>query len=247
MDHSPEHKTLEAGVEATGQEIQGVGVNLEEITTDADRESWLGWGSILAGLLVLIATSWLLYPVGITAGVRIAGATEGDAVGTGLGIGAVIWMLISSLIAYFQGPLLAVRVSGKTDSIVGMLHGLTLWGLATTVLVVLSYMGVTSLLQTGAGIVTSNGSTVASETSSIIAQAADAGQTVASAADTQLPDKIQARLQRRGTSLAQGKTQIAQHLLAGNTRSNSRHINDNVGDFRENVNHTSSRFQNEAT
>ncbi len=247
MDQSPEHKTLEPGVEATGQEIRGSGVNLEEITTDADRESLIGWGSILAGLFVLIATSWLLYPVGITVGVRIVGATEGDAVGTGLGIAAVIWILISSLIAYFQGSLMAARISGKTTSAVATLHGLTLWVLAFTLLSVLSYMGVTSLPQTAAESVSSAVSTGASDTSSTIAHAVDAGQSVASAADTELAGNIQARLNRCGTPLAQGKTQSAQHHLTANTRSNGRHINAIFGDFRKNVTRTISRFQNEAT
>ena len=82
-----------------------------------------------------------------------------------------------------------------------MLHGLTLWGLATTLLVILSYMGVTSLLQTGAGLVSSTVSTVASATSSTVAQAVDMGQAVGSAADTELADNIQARLKRRATSV----------------------------------------------
>jgi len=200
MDHSPEQKTLEPEIEATGSAIRTVGVNLEEITTDADRESLLSWGSVLAGLLVLIATSWLLYLLGIAVGISIAGATEGDAVGTGLGLAAVIWMLISSLLAYFQGTLLAARTSRKTASAVAMLHGLTLWGLAPTLLGVLSYMGVTSLPQAGAKLVSSPPSTVASATSSPTAQVVDAGQSVVSAGDTELADNFQARLKRRGTS-----------------------------------------------
>jgi len=88
--------------------------------------------------------------LGLALGVSIADATEGGAIGEGLGIGALIWMLISSLIAYFLGSLRAARLAGKTDRTVGMLHGLTLWGVATTLLVVFSSMGVMSLLQTGA-------------------------------------------------------------------------------------------------
>lgn len=200
MSHSPEHETNDPVVQTTGTAINGVGVN-REVITNADQEPLLSWGAIFAGLFVLIATSWLLYLLGIALGVSIADATGGDALGSGLGISAVIWILISSLIAYFLGSLLAARMSGKTDSTVGMLHGLTLWGLATTLLVVLSYMGITSLLQTGAGLVASTVSTVASATSSGVAQAVDAGQSVAAAADTELADNIQARLKRRATSV----------------------------------------------
>lgn len=69
-----------------------------------------------------------------------------------------------------------------------MFHGLTLRGLATTLFVMFSYMGITNLLQTGAQIV----STTVSET-------VGAGQTFASTAtaDTELTDSIQARLRKR--------------------------------------------------
>lgn len=201
MDQSSEHQTHEPVVVTTGTTIDRDRVDREEVVTDADQQPLLSWGAILAGLFVLIATSWLLYLLGIALGVSIADATDGDAVGAGLGVGAVIWMLVSSLIAYFLGSLLAARLSGKTDSTVGMLHGLTLWGVATTLLVVFSYMGVTNLLQTGAGLVQSTVSTVASATSATVAQTVDAGQFIASAANTELADSIQARLKRRATSV----------------------------------------------
>ncbi len=189
MDNLPKSETHEPVVAASDR---------QELTTTAEREPLLSWGSIIAGLFVLIATSWLLYLLGIAMGVSIANATDGDAVGSGLGTGAVIWMLVSSLFAYFLGSLMAARLSGKTDCTVGMLHGLTLWGLATTLLVVFSYMGVTSLLQTGAGLVSSTVSTVASATSSTVT---NAGQAAMSLADTELADNIQARLKRRANAV----------------------------------------------
>lgn len=200
MSHSPEHDTNESVIDPSRTAINRVDVKREEIY-NADREPLLSWGAILAGLFVLMATSWLLYLLGIALGVSIADATDGDAIGMGFGIGAIIWLLLSSLIAYFLGSLLAARMSGKIDSTAGMFHGLTLWGLATTLMVVFSFMGVTNLLQTGAGLVSSTVSNVASATSSDAAQAVDARQIGAAVADTELADNIQARLKRRVTSV----------------------------------------------
>jgi len=245
MEPTHEHReSNEPVIVTTGAAVNRDRINHEEITTDADRQPLLSWGAILAGLVVLIATSWLLYLLGLALGVSIADATDGDVVGNGLAIGALVWMLVSSLIAYFLGSLLAARLSGKTDSTVGMLHGLTLWGVATTLMVVFSYMGVTSLLQTGAGLVTSTASTIASATSATVSQTVDAGQAIASAADTELADNIQARLKRRATSVvskaaadgasgvkaqevrkaiesmdAQTLTEIATHVSMGELRS----------------------------
>ncbi|MFG0262796.1 MAG: hypothetical protein ACF788_10440, partial [Novipirellula sp. JB048] len=173
----------------------------EEIVTDADRGPLLSWGAIIAGLFVLVATSWLLYLLGLAFGVSVADACDGDAIGDGLGTGVVVWMLISSLAAYFLGSLLAARVSGKTDSTVGMLHGLTLWGVATTLMIVLSYIGVTNLLQTGYSVAKSTASTVTSAVTATVGQTVDAAQSVSGAMDSELADNIQARLKRRASSV----------------------------------------------
>lgn len=172
-----------------------------EIFTDADRGPLLSWGAVIAGLFVLVATSWLLYLLGLALGVSVADASDGEAIGSGLGMGVVAWMLISSLVAYFIGSMLASRVSGKTDSTVGMLHGLTLWGIATTLMVVLSYIGVTNLLQTGYSMVESTASTVTSAVSATAGQTFDAAQAVSGSVDEELADNIQARLKRRASSV----------------------------------------------
>lgn len=190
----------------------------EEIITDADRGSLLSWGAIIAGLFVLVATSWLLYLLGLALGVSVADASDGDAIGEGLGMSVVAWMLVSSLAAYFLGSMLAARVSGKTDSTVGMLHGLTLWGVATTLMVVLSYIGVTNLLQTGYSVAKSTASAVTSAVSATAGQTVDAAQAVSGAVDGELADNIQARLKRRASSViaksdASGGTDVSQQEI----------------------------------
>lgn len=274
MASSPKQEFQEPIVEANGTALTGGVTNREKITTDADQGPLLCWGSIFAGLFVLIATSWLLYLLGFALGLSIADATDGDAIGRGLGIGAIVWILISSLIAYFLGSLLASRLSGKTDNTVGMFHGLTLWGLATTMFVVFSYMGIANLLQTGAQIV-----------STTVSEAVGAGQTVASTADTELADSIQARLKKRAISevsraaadgsgdvdvttqevetaisqltpetmqkvalrMAQGKTQSASDVLSANTNLTSRQVNAIIDGVQEDVSGTIERYQDEAS
>ena len=172
-----------------------------EIETTLDRPPLLSWGAILGALVGVISLSWLLQLLGIALGVSIADATDGDAVGTGLGIGAMVWVIVSALLVFFTGSMLAARLSGKVDSTVGMLHGLVLWGVASALILVMSYFGVTSLLQTGTAMVSTTASAVGAAASTTSSVVADAGSAMQSVANTELAENIQARLKRRAISV----------------------------------------------
>jgi len=105
------------------------------------------------------------------------------------------------LIAYFVGSLFSARLCGKIDQTVGMLHGMAVWAVATTLTVWLGYMGVSSLLQTGYNVAESAASLTSSAVSNTASGIYSAGETVASGMDTQLADNIQARLKRRAATV----------------------------------------------
>lgn len=172
-----------------------------EIITDADRPVLVSWGAVLAGFVFVIAISWLLYLLGLAIGVSIADVTDGEAIGSGMTTGVIVWVLISAGVAYFVGSMFAARLSGKLDCTVGMLHGMAVWALATTATLVLSYMGISSLLQTGYAITESAATMVSSATTSTASGLYSAGEMVANSADSQLTDNIQARLKRRASSV----------------------------------------------
>ncbi|OEY66174.1 hypothetical protein [Marinobacter sp. X15-166B] len=102
----------------------------------------ISWGSIFAGLALFFALSWLLLVLGAALGVGIADATDLAAVGAGLGVGSIVWLLITSLVATFAGALLAAKLAGSADDRVGALHGLTLWAVSTLVLLLLGASGI---------------------------------------------------------------------------------------------------------
>ena len=173
----------------------------DTIIAQTDRRSSISWGAIFAGLVFVIAGSWLLYLFGAAMGVSIADLSDGEAVGEGFSIGAIFWIVLSSLAVYFVGAMLTARLSGKTDSLVGMLHGLTLWGVATSIILVLSYMGVRALLHTGYSIVSTTASTVGATLSEAPQGAAALEQTVEDLSNTKIATNIQARLKRRAAQV----------------------------------------------
>ena len=137
----------------------------EEIVTNAATRPQISWGALFAGLVVLLGTSWLLSLLGMAIGAGVADSYGSTLIGEGLSQSAAVWMLLSTLIAFFVGSMAAARLAGTSDDASGMMHGFTLWGLGTTVFMILGYYGVTGLLQTGQAAV----SAAASATSAVAA------------------------------------------------------------------------------
>ena len=64
----------------------------------------VSWGSIFAGAIIALATQLVLTLVGMAIGLAtVSPASGGTPSGTALGLGATIWLLISSLISLFFG------------------------------------------------------------------------------------------------------------------------------------------------
>ncbi len=125
----------------------------QDVVVAGPPRSPIRWGALFGGLVVLTALGWLLMLLGSALGFTIADSTDLEAMGDGLGLGTTLWMVVSWLIAYFVGALVTARLAGSPESDVGMLHGLTLWGLASTVALALGTVGVTGLLSSGTTVI----------------------------------------------------------------------------------------------
>lgn len=177
----------------------------DEAAAEVNRLSLISWGSVLAGLVFIVAMSWLLYLLGLAIGVSAADAADAASISSGFGISAVIWIVISSMVVYFLGAMLAARLSGKHDKTTGMLHGVTLWGVTTTLMLVFGYMGITSLLQTGQSLLSSTASAVVNTASALGSGTSSTASYIAQhapdAADSKIVNKIQAKLKRHASDL----------------------------------------------
>ncbi len=112
----------------------------------------ISWGAVFAGVVVALVTQLLLSILGIGIGAgTINPLTEQNPV-AGIGIGAGIWFVVSTLIALFAGGWVAGRLAGvprKTDS---SLHGVLTWGLTTLVTFYLLTTAVGALISGAAGV-----------------------------------------------------------------------------------------------
>jgi hypothetical protein len=111
----------------------------------------ISWGAIFAGVTLAIAVSWLMLLLGSAIGVGIADASDLSAMGDGLGIGSIIWILLSTIIATFAGGLLAAKMAGTVDNRIGALHGLTVWSVATLLIILLGASGIGGIVNSISG------------------------------------------------------------------------------------------------
>ncbi len=95
--------------------------------------SRIHWGAIFAGTLIGLVTLTLLNLLGIGIGLTTINPTTESSPFAGLGIGAGIWYIVSSLIALFTGGYVAGKLSGFPKKSNTGLHGLITWALFTMV------------------------------------------------------------------------------------------------------------------
>ena len=108
------------------------------------RESYYGlerpfarisWGAIFAGAVVALATQLVLTLIGGAVGLATLNPATGQTPsGTAFGIGAAIWLVISSLISLFFAGYVAGRLGGTFN---GWLHGLATWATVTVLTILM--------------------------------------------------------------------------------------------------------------
>ncbi len=92
----------------------------------------ISWGAVFGGSVLAGVISLCLNLLG--AGIGVASLDPAEGPGTGMGIGAGIWLVVSSLIALFVGGWAASRLAGSLRRADGVLHGLITWGFVTLML-----------------------------------------------------------------------------------------------------------------
>ena len=73
----------------------------------------ISWGAIFAGAIIALATQLVLTLIGTAVGLATLNPETGqNPSGTTLGIGAGVWLVISSLVSLFLGGYIAGRLGG---------------------------------------------------------------------------------------------------------------------------------------
>lgn len=109
-----------------------VGVRTAPIATPgpiAEYHDTVRWGPIFAGIVVAVVSQLMLSALGASIGGIAAGEAAAGTIGTGLGI----WAVLSLLISLFLGAWVMASSCGPMNSKTAMLNGTIMW--ATTLVI----------------------------------------------------------------------------------------------------------------
>ncbi|TWT29211.1 hypothetical protein KOR34_52660 [Posidoniimonas corsicana] len=162
----------------------------------------ISWAAVLAGVVITLSLCWLLHLLGLALGVSIGDAYDSATMEGGLDDAAAIWTIVSWLVAFFIGSLATARLAGSIDDFAGMLHGLTLWGVATLAVIVTTYFGLSMLMSAGQRALSATADAAAATSQTIGAAAVGAGETVQSAMQTDVAQRVKDRLADQAVELA---------------------------------------------
>lgn len=101
------------------------------------RISRVSWPAIFGGTLIMLMTLMLLSLLGIGIGVGSINPMEEAQPLQGIGTGALIWWVISNIIAVFAGAFTAAKLTNLSYKYSGVLHGILTWSLYTLISFVL--------------------------------------------------------------------------------------------------------------
>lgn len=133
------------------------------------RATNTSWSSIFAGVVVATAVLITLSLIGAALGLGLTDPTSDEpfeGVGVGLGIWAVLTLILSLTAGGFVAGVLAVKA--------GFLHGLTVWAATTVALTVALAMGIGSLIGAAGSVLGSVGSAVGSGAATVADTVGDA-------------------------------------------------------------------------
>jgi hypothetical protein len=110
----------------------------------------ISWGAIFAGAIIALATQLVLTLIGTAVGLATLNPETGqNPSGVTLGIGAGVWLVISSLVSLFLGGYIAGRLGGTFN---GWLHGLATWATVAMLTILLLTTAAGGLIGTASGL-----------------------------------------------------------------------------------------------
>lgn len=90
------------------------------------------WGAIFAGWFVATGSALLLYAFGLAIGFSAINPHTAATVSRGLSAGAFVWIVLTWASALWTGGMFATWFDGRNDTEMGVVRGLTVWGLSMT-------------------------------------------------------------------------------------------------------------------
>jgi hypothetical protein len=152
----------------------------------------ISWGAVFAGALLALVVQLMLSVLGIGIGASTINPLTEQNPADGIGTGAAIWFVVSSLIALFAGGWVAGHLAGVSRSSDRALHGILTWGLTTLVTFYLLTTAIGGLIGGTANLLT-RGMSAVNVDSRVVSRVENVAGSAANTAANQLPSEQRTR------------------------------------------------------
>ena len=110
----------------------------------------ISWGALFAGTVVAFVLNMMLALLGV--GIGAATVNAQGAWSPRVGVGAALWVAISSMISFFCAGWTGGRLAGIPRAVESTLHGFLVWGLSMVLAAFLLTSAVSSAVSSGANV-----------------------------------------------------------------------------------------------
>jgi hypothetical protein len=146
----------------------------------------VSWGAILAGVVIALFLEALLNLLGLGLGL-ITFKIDTDVM-TNIGIGTIIWLIISGILSMFIGGWATGRLANHSHKLNGLLHGLAMSGLTIMLSFMLMASAAGSLVSGLANVVTQTVSMAGKGVTGLSKSVSNAAPQIAQMAKDVVPD-----------------------------------------------------------
>lgn len=161
----------------------------------------VSWGAIIAGSVVSVALMILFATFGIGIGAAIIDPQFDQNPTSGMSTTAGFYLVVTQLIALGAGGYIAARLAGIPRPISSMLHGASVWALATIFLAWASVIGAGAVFGAAGTLMSSTGSVIASAGEAVIPDdisLPSPSEIADQISIDDLPEEVQATLRENG-------------------------------------------------
>jgi len=151
-------------------------VNVAVVEEPVALERPVSWRAVLAGVVVALVVQLLLAVLGGAIGLAFVDPTESGNPDAGvLGVIAVIWWVLSGVLAAWTGGVTAGRLCGRPRTGTAAWHGLVAWATTTLVVFYLMTTAVGSIVGGAFGLLGNVAGAAAGSAAAVVPAVADAG------------------------------------------------------------------------
>lgn len=147
-----------------------------DLQKDFSTTKRVSWGSIIAGVVTVLALSMLLSTLGTSLGLSLLSPQSSD-VTNGAGTAVVVWSLIGLVISLAGGAFITGRLAGVD----GAIHGFLLWATSLIIATLLGIAAIGGILNTAGKVMGSMASMTGNIASSIGSVAGNTAEGTANA------------------------------------------------------------------